>query len=276
MKIQYFGTAAYEGIPALGCKCETCVKSFQMGGRNIRTRTQALIDDTLLIDFPEDAANHYQTYFYDGDKVRNCLITHNHEDHLNIKDITAMGRGFINSTFKTPFTFYSASSGYRDICSTIGENRSSLQGYVDAVKVEPFKEFTVDGYRVLPLKANHDILSSPVIYAIEKEGKKMLYAHDSGYYFPETWDALKNFGKLDFISLDCTGSKLKDCRNGHMSFDVNLEVLAKMEEEGIVDSSTVKVVNHFSHNGGATYDEMVEIAKPYGITVSYDGLIIEF
>ena len=36
------------------------------------------------------------------------------------------------------------------------------------------------------------------------------------------------------------------------------------------------ILNHFSHNGLATYDEIVKQAKPYGFLVSYDGMTVEF
>ena len=51
MKIQYLGTAAAEGIPAIFCDCKTCQKARKLGGKEIRTRSQAIIDDRLLIDF---------------------------------------------------------------------------------------------------------------------------------------------------------------------------------------------------------------------------------
>jgi len=62
MKLQYLGTAAAEGIPAVFCECENCIKSKLSGGRNIRTRSQALIDDCILIDFPQDTYMHYLKY----------------------------------------------------------------------------------------------------------------------------------------------------------------------------------------------------------------------
>lgn len=54
MKIQFLGTAAYEGIPAMFCQCEQCNTARKRGGKNLRTRSQALIDGKLLIDFPAD------------------------------------------------------------------------------------------------------------------------------------------------------------------------------------------------------------------------------
>ncbi len=49
MKIKYLGTAAAEGIPAIFCECKICKKARELGGKNIRTRSQALINDDLFI-----------------------------------------------------------------------------------------------------------------------------------------------------------------------------------------------------------------------------------
>ena len=54
MRIKYLGTAAAEGVPGIFCDCENCKRARKLGGKNIRTRSQAILDDTLLIDFPAD------------------------------------------------------------------------------------------------------------------------------------------------------------------------------------------------------------------------------
>ena len=48
MEIQYLGTAAAEGLPALFCECETCRKARDAGGKEIRTRTQAVVDGEIF------------------------------------------------------------------------------------------------------------------------------------------------------------------------------------------------------------------------------------
>ena len=60
MKLKYYGTAAAEGVPAIWCSCDVCKKSHKYGGRNIRTRSQALVNDRLLIDMPPDTLYHFQ------------------------------------------------------------------------------------------------------------------------------------------------------------------------------------------------------------------------
>lgn len=48
MKIQYLGTAAAEGWPGIFCNCPVCREAVRRGGKNIRSRSQALVDDSLL------------------------------------------------------------------------------------------------------------------------------------------------------------------------------------------------------------------------------------
>ena len=44
---------------------------------------------------------------------------------------------------------------------------------------------------------------------------------------------------------------------------------------GMADEKTVFILNHFSHNGGLTYDEMRAVAKKDGFEISYDGMNVE-
>lgn len=52
MKINYLGTGAAERIPGIFCNCKLCKYAREKKGREIRTQTQLIIDDVLLIDFP--------------------------------------------------------------------------------------------------------------------------------------------------------------------------------------------------------------------------------
>ena len=62
MKIQYLGTAAAEGWPGIFCNCEMCKEALRRKGKDIRTRSQAVIDDKILIDLPPDTYLHMLTY----------------------------------------------------------------------------------------------------------------------------------------------------------------------------------------------------------------------
>ena len=54
MQFQYLGTAAAEGWPAVFCRCKYCLEAQRLGGKNIRTRSQAIVNDDLLLDLPPD------------------------------------------------------------------------------------------------------------------------------------------------------------------------------------------------------------------------------
>ena len=44
---------------------------------------------------------------------------------------------------------------------------------------------------------------------------------------------------------------------------------------GAVDEKTVKIINHFSHNGAPIHHKLEERVKDLGYIVAYDGLSIE-
>lgn len=55
MKLRYLGTAAAEGVPAVFCPCPACAHARKVGGKEVRTRSGAIVDDALKLDFPGDA-----------------------------------------------------------------------------------------------------------------------------------------------------------------------------------------------------------------------------
>ena len=87
MKITYYGTAAGEAWPGVFCSCELCQKARELGGKNIRTRSQALINDDLLLDMPPDNYLHSLYYGLDLSKVKTLLFTHSHSDHCYPGDL---------------------------------------------------------------------------------------------------------------------------------------------------------------------------------------------
>ena len=70
MKLTFLGSGAAEGMPAIFCNCEVCRESRRLGGKNFRTRSQSLINDDLLIDFPADTYSHFQRFGIEGDTVK--------------------------------------------------------------------------------------------------------------------------------------------------------------------------------------------------------------
>lgn len=275
MKIQFLGTAAAEGIPALFCECDICQAARKKGGRNLRTRSQALIDHKILIDFPADTLFHLYKNHLDISQIRYLLITHSHADHLYPADLENRKQGYAYLTPESKLSVYGAKATYDILNEMIASSRSFDR--LAITEVHPFEAFMLEDYRITPLEANHSPQTSPVIYLIQKGEKAMLYGHDSGFFSDVTVAALSSVGRpLSLISLDCTFGKVPGWYHHHMGFDTNLEQIAKLRALGIIDDKTKIIVNHFTHNGLANYDDMVELATPYGIQVAYDGMKVTF
>ena len=280
MIFQYLGTAAAEGFPALFCSCGACERARKAGGRNLRTRSQAIIDGRLLIDFPADTNLHIFNYGLDLRKIRTILITHCHGDHLYPGDLEMRNHGSAHmkpEDAARPLTVYCTEPGALAIAGFFELMHCSIDKDRMTVRtVKKFVPFSADGYTVVPLKAKHASYCDPVIYLIGDGKKQILYGHDSGYFCDETWKylAIKR-PKLDFVSLDCTMGILENDYGNHMSVDEDAEVRKRLISIGCADEHTVFCANHFSHNGLADYDDLVPAAAERGILVSYDGMKIE-
>lgn len=284
MKLQYLGTAAAEGVPALFCRCEFCRYARKTGGREIRTRSGALLDDRIKLDFGPDSYKHELDNGLDYSAVHSVLITHTHEDHLAVDDI-----GYRRPVYahlpedEPPMTLYGSEKMIEKLAGVRGD-------WIACRRVVPFEAVDVEGYRVTPLEAVHCVNREsdrwPVVfegrtyfrseealfYLIEKDGKSLLYAHDTDEFTPADLAFLAG-RKIDLISLDCTNGRLDMSYVGHMGATENRRMREVLLKNGAADEHTVFVANHFSHNGLAPYEALQALLP--GFLVSYDGMIVE-
>lgn len=275
MKIRYLGTGAAEGIPALFCVCNVCRTARELGGHEVRTRSGAIIDGALKLDFPPDTYHHLLTYGLDITHLEHLLITHPHEDHYQVADLLYRVKGFgVLDDGAKPLTVYGGKE-VGELLKTRFDNRQDAEQYVRFTHMEPFKTVNIGGYDVTALPSRHARQFESFIYLISKDGQNLLYAHDSGVFFDEVYDFLAGRA-IDFISLDCTYMD-KDTRdqpeNGHMGLPVNHVVREKLLEIGAATPNTTFVVNHFSHNGGLNHAALVDAAE--GFIVTHDGMELE-
>ncbi len=279
MRYKYYGTAAYEGIPALWCECDVCRRARETGGKNIMSRSQQTIDDKILIDFSADTYMHSLGGLPLA-KIHTCIITHDHSDHLYPSDMLARLDGYAHLQDKIPLTVYAASAGMKHTETVLKKEIGDMeQDRIRIRKIEAYHSFEAEGYEIIPLKANHSLITTPVIYLIKKDGKCILHANDTGYFPAETWEYLNNNPvHLDFVSFDCTiaancGDNNK--MDGHMNFATVVNVRKRLCDMGLTDASTICAVSHFSHNGLGCYDELAKMGERENLVVAYDGLEIE-
>ena len=276
MKLKFFGTAAAEGLPALFCDCETCEKARRLGGKDVRTRSQSLVNNDLLIDFPADTYLHVLRDSLPLRKIYDCIITHGHSDHFYLSEFLMRGKIYSHLKDDRPFNVYGSSVIAERLKNNEGIMRMVDEGCFTINEVTPYEPFIAAGYKIIPLKADHDKTHWPLIYIIERNGKTIFYAHDTGIFPDETWTWLeKNKPRVDFATFDCTFG-LRECKVNHMGFKNVLDVRKRLEDMKVLSENTVCCINHFSHNKLPMHEEIRSHAEKYGIITSYDGLEIEF
>ena len=273
MEIQYLGTAAAEGLPALFCDCETCRKARVAGGKEVRTRTQAVVDRRVLIDFPPDTYAHALSYSLKLGQIQHLLITHSHMDHFFPVELIHRHEHFGHNT-KGMLHVYGNAAVEKAFYDAVLIDRFKLHPLDNAVRfirLEPFADFMADGYHIIPIPADHDKREVCLIYIIEKDGKCLLYGHDTGMNLSaEAWECIFSH-KYDLISMDATMGRVKT-DGYHMGLEDDIAFAKLLEEKGCIRQDTVKVINHFSHNGCMTHGELEAFAGEHGMAAAYDGM----
>ena len=173
MKIKYLGTAAAEGVPGMFCECPVCKKSWELGGKNIRTRSQALIDDKILIDFNADTYMHELKYNFRLSKIDTILITHIHEDHYYPQDFGNRRLGFAHMDGCNNVTIIGSEDinepRLNEMVRLSGEDKPNT---IKIQTIKPGETITVQGYSITAIKAIHGS-ENPLNYIISKDGKTL-------------------------------------------------------------------------------------------------------
>jgi phosphoribosyl 1,2-cyclic phosphate phosphodiesterase len=246
-----------------------------MGGRAIRTRSQAIIDDTLLIDFPCDTYKHFLDNRLDLTNVQWCFVTYSHSDHLYATDFACLNPGFSHVQDGYHLSVYGSDKVGEKLSSAMGGLEKN--GIASFTEMKAFDSVTVGRYTVTALPAIHDVNAGPLFYMISDGEKTVLYGHDTHYFHEDVWAYFKEKSvHFDMVSLDCTNACLPLTYVGHMGLAENVQVRTRMLDEGYADENTRFVCNHYSHNGiSVVYDDFVPVAGKEGFLVSYDGMIME-
>ena len=282
MRIQFWGTAAAEGIPGVFCNCDACKEARERKGRFIRTRSQVLINDDLLIDFGPDTFMHSLKYDFDLSTLAHVLVTHVHQDHYYPDEIYSRLEPYAHDMPAETLTFH----GSEDLITALTARTEHPQGFANQRRVmfdimRPYETSCILSYEITPLPARHGT-AHPFVYLICQGEKAFLLLNDTGRLLPEVYEWLaKKKVHIDLISFDCTyGFANTFERYGkainHMGMLDNFAVREALSLGGNADENTLCIANHFSHNGtDVGYELMLAHAKDYGFDISYDGMVVE-
>lgn len=271
MKIKILGTAAAEGIPGIFCNCRICTHAREHGGKNIRTRSQSIINDKYLVDFPMDAYMHSLIHNINFHEIYHIIITHPHEDHFYPQDMEFRCPPYGHGNEERFLNVYGPGSIHQ-LFPNFPNDRN--REYVKLHILKAFETYTVGDLQLTPMKALHARHFECFVYLIEHQGKKLLYGHDSGFFPQETMDYLKNH-LVDCVLCDTTCGNNLDGSN-HMGIRDVIQQREIMIEAGCADERTRFVLTHLSHNGGLTHAQLEQAAVEDGFLAAYDGFELEF
>ncbi len=272
MEVLLLGTAAAEAWPCPWCACPACAGARRHGGRDIRTRAGALLDDAVKVDYGPDTVMQMQRAGRDLTRLTTLVYTHADDDHFTPTELQYRGPGSVTQTPPAPLHVYANAE-------VIGRLRQDYRDDLDALRMElhpplePLQSVTSpDGTEILPLPATHG--PGALLLRLTRHGRRVFYGHDSGVYPDAAIEALAG-APLDLALFDCTYGPQQGDYAGHLGIGGVLDMAERLRAVGAVTDQTKLVATHFSHNGGALYDDLAARLGSHRVQTAYDGMILD-
>ena len=301
MKLTFLGTSAGESYPAIWCDCENCTYAREHGGRNIRMNTGSMIDDDVLLDMNSCGFYTAARLGVSLTKVKHLIVTHPHADHLTPEPLgwrranpgaTEAAGDAKYKTFSPRFTKIPMLTIYGNLHTRkklvdehpdlfTPDKCARFYDIVEGEKVE-----TEDGLSFIPVAAIHggdgsgihyDIKGSANYahsYIIERGGKRLLYALDTGGFVPEMMELILSH-RYDAVVMEGTFGLNATPQTGHMNTEKNIEFRELLLEKGCIQAETPFFLTHMAPHWTPPYDIYAPMMAEKGFIVAYDGLVAE-
>lgn len=253
MRVRLLGTGASDGWPDPWCRCASCAAAVEQGV--LRGQTGALVDDRLLLDLGPELPRAALRQGTSLASVEAVLVTHEHEDHC----------APANLMWRT----WQSSPGPLQV---IGPPAvlARLDGRTDATLTPAPDHGTVTevaGYQVRALPAAH--VPGAVLYDIERDGQRLLYATDTGV-LPDTTVALARGRAYDLVLLELTGSG----STSHLDLVTWPAQVARLREVGAIVPATRVVATHLGH-ANPPPDVLDALLASWGASAGRDGQVVD-
>jgi len=267
VRILLTGTGAADGIPAFAAESRVSNFAREHGGKDIRTRAAAVIDDQLRLDFGPDTFAQVQKLNLHVRDWKAILFTHSHDDHYAPKELQYLFPPFVNGEFKPPTVYGNANilDGF--------EGSFGQASHLPRTLIKSFESSKILGYTVTPILAYHKLDEDSMNFIIQSD-KTFLYATDTGVYQDATWEFLQGW-KFDAAVIECTDGVRPTEYWGHLSCDELIGMVGRLRTMGCLSERSRVVTTHHSAAGMATHAELEACLNPHGIEVGFDGMLME-
>lgn len=232
----------------------------------MRTRAAAIVDEGLKIDLPPDTFAQLQR---DGLRASDwdlLLFTHSDDDHLALSELQYALHPFTDAV-EMPFPIFANPTVVRAI-----EGR--YPGWpLELVPIRAFDPFESASYRISPVRARHTPGEECLNFLVERAGKRLVYATDTGVWGEETLEYLRGV-RTDLFVVECTNALRPSDYVGHLDLDGLGTLLERLRSGGTIDAGTRVVTTHHAAAGGARHGDLVEALAPLGAEPGYDGMLL--
>lgn len=264
MKIRLLGTGAAEGIPAFYSDSAVSNYARERGGKDVRTRSSALVDGHLKIDLGPDSLLQIHRDRLDARDWTAVFFTHSHDDHFAVDELQYCLYPFNESEY-VGFTIF----GNATVAAAVWERYPDWP--FEVVETRSFEPFRHAEYTITPIRANHMDNEDGHNLIIQDAESALLYGTDTGIWSEETFEYLQKF-RLDALVIECTEGFHKTDYLGHLDVEGCIAVVSRLREQGTLLPNSKVVTTHHSHNGGATHSELESALQAHGIAAGFDGM----
>jgi len=273
----FLGTAAFEGYPNPFCNGKHCSFAMKSDNCDKRLRSAILIDNKILVDFGPDIVASSQKLGLDLSKIELLLVTHSHEDHLYVPNFAMRQKAF-NENFDELINMTVIASN--DVIEIITKNEYSIDAKLILKVVIPFEVYEFAEYKIIPLPANHYVREKErgLLYLIQKDGKTLFYATDTGPFDSIYVKDLKertNLNKINLLIMDATLGFAKSEYLGHNTYETFLETVELLRKSNLLDDSSMVIAHHFSHHNNPNFRKLQELYSKVNVLVACDGMKIK-
>jgi phosphoribosyl 1,2-cyclic phosphate phosphodiesterase len=252
VKVTFLGTGTSQGVPMIGCDCQTCQSADR---RDTRLRPSILVEaagNTILVDAGPDLRT--QALAHRIARVDAIVFTHGHADHiLGLDDV----RRF-NQMARRPMPCYGDARTLDDVRKTFGyvfDPATPRGGGLPQLELFTIAgPFCLGATEVVPVPLWHG--SRPILGL---RFGRVAYLTDCNRIPDESWPLLEG---LDVLVLDALRQRPHPT---HFSISEAVAAAARI-------GARRTFFTHMCHDLG---HEATCAGLPEGMTLAYDGLIVE-